>query len=124
LAGGWAPGGLSMVETIGLSGDGGRRWTTIAACATFVPGALLGGVVTFGMLSALGEASHGAGGRLAYLVAAGISVAAAAAEARGLRIAPQIRRQLPEHWRWTMPLPLAAALYGILLGLGFTTFVL
>src|SRR5262249_2642726 len=37
---------------------------------------------------------------------------------------PQIRRQLPEHWRRVMPMPLAAALYGVLLGLGFTTFVL
>ena len=43
---------------------------------------------------------------------------------RGMRIVPQIRRQLPEGWRWTMPLPLAAGLYGVLLGLGFTTFVL
>ncbi|OLE36118.1 MAG: hypothetical protein AUG48_08535 [Actinobacteria bacterium 13_1_20CM_3_68_9] len=124
LTGAWSPCGFSMVETIGLAGDGGRRWTTIAACATFVPGALLGGVLTFGSLSALGEAIHGAGGRLAYLVAAGIAVAAAAAEARGMRIVPQVRRQLPEGWRWTMPLPLASALYGILLGLGFTTFVL
>ena len=40
------------------------------------------------------------------------------------RIVPQIRRQLPEHWRRAMPMPLAAALYGVLLGLGFTTFVL
>ena len=102
LTGAWSPCGFSMVETIGLSGDGGRRWTTIAACATFVPGALLGGVLTFGSLSALGEAIHGAGGRLAYLVAAGIAVAAAAAEARGMRIVPQVRRQLPEGWRWTM----------------------
>jgi hypothetical protein len=61
---------------------------------------------------------------VAYLAAAVIAIAAAFAEARGLRIAPQIRRQLPEGWRWTLPLPLAAALYGILLGLGFTTFVL
>ena len=58
------------------------------------------------------------------MVAAAIAVAAAVAEARGTRIVPQIRRQLPERWRWTMPMPLAAALYGILLGLGFTTFVL
>ena len=41
-----------------------------------------------------------------------------------MRIVPQIRRQVPEHWRRVMPLPLAAFLYGILLGLGFTTFVL
>jgi len=124
LTGAWSPCGFSMVETIGLAGDGGRRWTTIAACATFAPGAVLGGGVTFGLLSAFGEAIHGPGGRLAYLVAAGIAVAAAAADARGMRIAPQIRRQLPEGWRWTMPLPLAAGLYGVLLGLGFTTFVL
>jgi hypothetical protein len=124
LTGAWSPCGFSMVETIGLAGDSARRWTTIAACATFGPGAVLGGVVTFGLLSALGEGIHGVGGRAADLIAAAIAIAAAAAEARGLRIAPQIRRQLPEGWRWTMPLPLAAALYGILLGLGFTTFVL
>jgi hypothetical protein len=124
LTGAWSPCGFSMVETIGIAGDGGRRWTTVAACATFVPGAVIGGVVTFGSLSALGETIHGAGGRLAYLAAAAIAIAAAIAEARGMRIVPQIRRQLPEGWRWTMPLPLASALYGILLGLGFTTFVL
>ena len=124
LTGAWSPCGFSMVETVGIAGRRGRRRTTIAACATFLPGALIGGVVTFGSLAVLGEAIHGAGGRLAYVLAAGIAIAAAAAEARGLRIVPQIRRQLPEAWRWTMPLPLASALYGILLGLGFTTFVL
>jgi hypothetical protein len=124
LTGAWSPCGFSVVETVGRAGDPGSRWTTIAACLTFAPGAVLGGLVTFGLLSQLGEALHGAGGRLAYLVAAAIAVAAAAAEARGMRIVPQIRRQLPEAWRWTMPLPLAAALYGVLLGLGFTTFVL
>ncbi len=124
LTGAWSPCGFSMVETIGLAGAGGRRLTIAAACAAFVPGAILGGVATFGALSAVGELVHGAAGRTAYLVAAGVAIAAAAAEARGLRIAPQIRRQLPERWRWTMPLPVAALLYGVLLGLGFTTFVL
>jgi hypothetical protein len=124
LTGAWSPCGFSMVETVGLAGDEGRRLTTIAACATFAPGAVLGGVVTFGLLAALGQATHGAGARVAYLIAAGIAAAAAVAEARGSRIVPQIRRQLPEGWRWSMPLPLAAGLYGVLLGLGFTTFVL
>jgi hypothetical protein len=124
LTGAWSPCGFSMVETIGVAGRDGSRRVTIAACATFTLGALAGGVATFGALAALGDLVHGAGGRAAYLVAAVIAVAAAAAEARGLRIAPQIRRQLPQGWRWTMPLPLAAALYGVLLGLGFTTFVL
>jgi hypothetical protein len=124
MTGAWSPCGFSMVETIGLAGDGGRRLTTVAACAAFVPGAIAGGIATFGALSALGDLIHGAAGRTGYLIAAGAAIAAAVAEARGLRIAPQIRRQLPERWRWTMPLPVAAGLYGILLGLGFTTFVL
>jgi hypothetical protein len=124
LTGAWSPCGFSMVETIGLSGDGTRRRTTIASCMAFAPGAVVGGIATFGLLSTLGELLHGVEGRAAYLVAAAIAFAAAMAEVRGARIVPQIRRQLPEHWRWTMPIPLAATLYGILLGLGFTTFVL
>src|SRR5689334_16034741 len=88
LTGAWSPCGFSMVETVGLAGDEGRRRTTIAACATFAPGAILGGVVTFGLLALLGEATHGAGAQLAYLIAAGIAVAAAVAEARGMRIVP------------------------------------
>ncbi len=113
-----------MVETIGPTGHTGGRRTTLAALASFVPGALLGGVATFGALAAAGSLLHGAGGRVAYGVAAAIALLAAVAEARGMRIVPQIRRQVPEHWRRVMPLPLAAFLYGILLGLGFTTFVL
>src|SRR5215211_1913648 len=93
LTGAWSPCGFSMVETIGLAGEKGRRLTTTAACAAFVPGAVVGGVATFGLLSVLGELVHGAAGRSAYLVAAGVAFAAAAAEARGVRIAPQIRRQ-------------------------------
>jgi hypothetical protein len=37
---------------------------------------------------------------------------------------PQVRRQVPESWRRVLPVPLAAAGYGVLLGLGFTTFIL
>lgn len=120
----WSPCGFSMVETIGPRGHCGGRRTTLAACATFAPGAVVGGAVTFGLLGALGEVVHGAGGSAAYLAAAAVALAAALAEARGVPIVPQIRRQLPEHWRRAMPMPVAAALYGILLGLGFTTFVL
>ncbi len=122
--GAWSPCGLSMVETIGPTGHTGGRRTTLAALASFVPGALMGGVATFGALSLAGSLVHGAGGQLAYGTAAVFALLAAAAEARGTRIVPQIRRQVPEHWRRVMPLPLAAFLYGILLGLGFTTFVL
>ena len=120
----FSPCGLSVVETIGPTGHRGGRRTTIAACAAFMPGAIAGGLITFGALAGLGELVHGAGGRATYLVAAGLAAVAAVLEARGVRVVPQIRRQVPEHWRRVMPMPLASALYGVLLGLGFTTFVL
>ena len=118
----WSPCGFSMIETIGPTGHTGGRWVTPAACATFLPGAVVGALVTFGGLALAGSALPG--GWLSYAAAAVIALLAAAVEARGSRITPQIRRQLPEHWRRVMPMPLAAALYGMLLGLGFTTFVL
>jgi len=124
LTGTWSPCGFSMIETIGPVGHTGGRPTTIAACVTFTLGALVGGVATFGALGALGALVHGADDGLAYALAAAIAAAAALAEIRGVAIVPQVRRQLPEHWRRAMPMPVAAGLYGILLGLGFTTFVL
>jgi hypothetical protein len=120
----FSPCGLSAIETIGPTGHTGGRATTTAACLAFLPGAIAGGVLTFGLLALLGDLLHGAGGRASYLAAAAIALIAALLEVRGTRIVPQIRRQLPEPWRRLMPMPLAAALYGILLGIGFTTFVL
>jgi hypothetical protein len=120
----WSPCGFSMIETIGPTGHTGGQPTTLAACATFFPGALAGAVLTFGGISVIGAAIPGEAGWFSYTVAGAVALVAAMAEARGKRIAPQIRRQLPEHWRRVMPMPVAAALYGILLGLGFTTFVL
>jgi hypothetical protein len=123
VTGAWSPCGFSMVETLAPSGYARRLRTSLAACATFALGALAGGAITFGGLALLG-AAIGAGGPVALGLAAVVAVAAAAAEARGLRIAPQIRRQVPEAWRRVLPVPLAAAGYGVLLGLAFTTFVL
>jgi hypothetical protein len=123
LTGTWSPCGFSMVETIGPTGHTGGRRTAVAASLTFVPGAVAGGILTFGALAAFGGLVHDAG-RLAYLAAAAVAAVAAVAEARGTPIVPQIRRQLPEHWRRVLPMPVAAAMYGVLLGLGFTTFVL
>lgn len=126
VTGAWSPCGFSMVETLagagGRDGPAGRRLVRISA-ATFSLGALAGGAVTFTTLAALG-ALLGAGGAVALAVAAAVALAAAVADALGARIVPQIRRQVPEPWRRTLPLPLAAGLYGVLLGLGFTTFVL
>jgi hypothetical protein len=123
ITGAWSPCGFSMVETLAPAGYAGRLRTTLVACATFTAGALVGGVITFGGLGLLGQAL-GAGGTGAAAVAAVIAVAAAIGEARGVRIVPQVRRQVPESWRRVLPVPLAAGLYGVLLGLGFTTFIL
>jgi hypothetical protein len=116
LTGTWSPCGFSMIETIGSPQ---RR--VLLACATFFAGACVGGVVTFASLASLGSLFSTVA---ATLVAVAIALTAAIAEARGAAVAPQIPRQVPEHWRRTLPLPLAAALYGVLLGLGFTTYVL
>jgi hypothetical protein len=115
--GSWSPCGFSMIETLGRRGR-----ATPPACAAFALGAPLGGVITFGGLAALGALLHG--GRAALGVAAAIAVAGAALDAGGVRIAPQIRRQVPEPWRRVLPLSVAAWLYGVLLGMGFTTYVL
>jgi hypothetical protein len=123
VTGAWSPCGFSMVETLAPSGYAGRLRTSLVACATFAVGALAGGVITFGGLALVGHAL-GAGGPVALAVAAAIALAAATGEARGARILPQVRRQVPEAWRRRLPVPLAAGLYGVLLGLGFTTFIL
>ncbi|MFP5363063.1 MAG: hypothetical protein ACLGI5_10075 [Thermoleophilia bacterium] len=123
LAGAWSPCGFSMVDTLAPHGYAQRLRVTAVACVTFALGALAGGVATFGGLALLGGA-RGAGGAAAVAVAVALLLAAAAGDAAGRRIVPQVRRQVPESWRRVLPVPLAAGLYGVLLGLGFTTFVL
>jgi hypothetical protein len=123
IAGAWSPCGFSMVDTLAPHGYAGRMRVTALACVAFAGGALTGGVATFGGLSLLG-AALGTGGGAAAAVTAAALLAAAAGDAAGRRIVPQVRRQVPESWRRVLPVPLAAALYGVLLGLGFTTFVL
>jgi hypothetical protein len=116
LTGTWSPCGFSMIETIGSP-----RRRVLLSCATFGLGACVGGVATFLALSSAGMLLSGV---VATSAAAAIALTAAIVEARGVPIAPQIRRQVPERWRRTLPLPFAAGLYGVLLGLGFTTYVL
>ena len=120
VAGTWSPCGFSMIETLGPSGhDGGRR-LTLAACAAFGLGAVAAGGAAFATLAVAGRAAGAPAVSLAVVVAA----VGAAADAVGIRVRPQIRRQVPEPWRRTLPLPVAGLLYGVLLGLGFTTYVL
>ena len=124
VTGAWSPCGFSMVETLGSRRAhlGARAVRT--SCATFALGALAGGAVTFTALAGLGALLGGAGSAAALVTAATVALSCAFGELMGVRVVPQIRRQVPESWRRTMPLPLAAGLYGVLLGLGFTTFVL
>ena len=117
ITGTWSPCGFSAVETIGAAG---RRRTLAAACASFAAGALAGAVATFVALAAVGGEVPSS---VAVIAAAAVASAAALAEAAGVRIVPQVRRQVPESWRRRLPLPVASAGYGVLLGLGFTTFV-
>ncbi len=123
LTGTWSPCGFSMVDSLGRGTREGRPVVTLVACLAFAVGAVVGGSAVFGALSTLGSLL-GRGDSLATLAAFGVAVGGAAAELRGLRVRPQIRRQVPEPWRRVLPLPLAACLYGVLLGVGFATFVL
>ncbi len=123
VAGAWSPCGFSMVDTLAPQGYAQRMRVTALACLTFAGGALAGGVATFGGLALLGGAL-GAPYGAAAAIAAALLLAAAAGDAAGRRIVPQVRRQVPEAWRRVLPVALASALYGGLLGLGFTTFVL
>ena len=116
VTGTWSPCGFSMIETIGSP-----QRLVVSSCLTFFVGACAGGTAVFGVLAWAGSLAS----TVAVTSAAtAVALAAAFAEARGAAVFPQVRRQVPEHWRRTLPLPFAAALYGVLLGLGFTTYVL
>ena len=69
----FSPCGLSVIDTIGPIGHSGGRRTTLAACAAFLPGAIVGGLLTFGLLAAVGGLLHGAGGDASYVAAAAIA---------------------------------------------------
>jgi hypothetical protein len=90
------------------------------AGAAFAAGLALGAAAVFAALAAIGAA---AGGHAVLLVALAIGGAAVVSDALGLRVRPQIRLQVPEPWRRTMPLGRALFLYGLLLGTGLTTYV-
>jgi hypothetical protein len=103
-----------MVGTVRAARQRGR------AGAAFTAGLALGAALVFGSLAALGLAVSGH-----WLVVAAVALAAVAvvSDALGLHVRPQVRFQVPEPWRRTMPLPRALFLYGLLLGAGLTTYV-
>jgi hypothetical protein len=90
------------------------------AGAAFAAGLALGAATIFTALGALGALISG---RAVVIAAVALGVLAAASDALGLRVRPQIRFQVPEPWRRTMPLSRALFLYGLLLGTGLTTYV-
>jgi hypothetical protein len=126
VTGTWSPCGLSTIETLRVGGVHGRgRRTALTTALAFALGALAGGLTTFGLLALLGALVHFSGGNgVGSVVALVIAAGAAVLEATGARLVPQVRRQVPEPWRRQLPVALAAGLYGALLGLGFTTFVM
>jgi hypothetical protein len=103
-----------MVGTVSAARHRGR------AGAAFATGLVLGAAAVFAALGALGAAVSGRAVLLAALALGGLAVVS---DALGLRVRPQVRFQVPEPWRRTMPLPRALFLYGVLLGTGLTTYV-
>jgi hypothetical protein len=107
-----------MVGTVRAARKGVPR---ALAAAAFAVGLALGATATFGALGVVGSAVEP--GRAFLVGAAVFGGIAALADLAGLRVRPQLRFQVPEPWRRTMPLSRALFLYGLLLGTGVTTFV-
>ena len=113
IAGAWSPCGFSMVDTIGTALGDARRGVTAAATRDVrARRARRRRRHVRRPRAARRGCSAAARRSCATRLAGAIALAAAFADWRGWRIAPQIRRQVPERWRWIMPLPLASSLYG------------
>jgi hypothetical protein len=112
-----------MVETITPVVHGGRgRW--LGALALHVAGAVLTAAAFGAILGALGGLLGAPFGRAGLATVAALAAAYAAAELTGVRIpVPQLRRQVPAWWRTFFGRPVAAALYGAGLGVGFLTYL-
>ena len=110
-----------MVGTVSAARRLGGRGALVAAGAAFAAGLGLGAALIFGALGALGAAIEP--GRAFLIGAAALAAAAVISDLAGFRVRPQVRFQVPEPWRRSMPLPRALFLYGVLLGTGVTTFV-
>jgi hypothetical protein len=110
-----------MALTINPAGSGSRRgWIRDVGCffvGTFF-GALASGAVAVafvGLLTALLSDSAVALVLMLIIIVAGLKEA-------GLNVPlPYRAQQVPEWWRYNMPLPLASLGYGCLLGFGFAT---
>jgi hypothetical protein len=107
-----------MVETITPDVCGSRR-RQAGALLFFALGALVASACVGAVLGLAGSRIDA----WALPVAALFALVGAAREGGFTRLPlPQSRRQVPEPWRFTLPLPAWAAGYGVGLGLGFLTY--
>lgn len=108
-----------MVETFTPAVCGSRRRTWVAA-AFFAVSAV---IVAAALGALLGLAGGALGAGRAVLAAAALALVAAAREAGLVRFPlPQARRQVPEGWRFRLPLPVWSTGYGAGLGAGVFTY--
>jgi hypothetical protein len=107
-----------MVETFtpAVCGSRRRQWLALTGFA-------LGAVVVSALVGAALGAIGAVLGTQLSLVAAGLALVAATREAGLVTFPlPQLRRQVPERWRFELPLPVWSVGYGAGLGAGFLTF--
>jgi hypothetical protein len=108
-----------MLETFTPAVCGSRK-RQIVGQSFFAVSAVLTSAVLGLLLGLLGSML---GAEQAVLGAAALALVAAAREAGLIRFSiPQARRQVPEHWRFELPLPVWASGYGAGLGAGFFTY--
>jgi cytochrome c biogenesis protein CcdA len=108
-----------MVETVTPAVCGTRK-RQLVALALFAVGATTA-AATLGAVLGVAGAAIGTGPALA--VAAALAVLGALREAGVVRFAiPQSKRQVPDWWRYELPLPVWSAGYGAGLGLGVLTY--
>jgi hypothetical protein len=113
-----------MVETISPVGYGDRTQRWLGAVALHALGATVTAAAFGAALGAAGALLHAPWGAASAVVVAVVAVVYAARELVGLPVpVPAARRQVPDWWRSFFSWPVAAALYGAGLGIGFLTFL-
>jgi hypothetical protein len=113
-----------MVETITpvVYGGNRRKWGTAVAAHTV--GATLSAGAFGAVLAWAGSAVGAPWGAAGLAAVAGAAALYAVRDLLGLPLpVPQLRRQVPESWRWRFGPHVASFLYGVGLGIGFLTHV-
>lgn len=105
----------------------GGRYKWYVAAAIYTIGSIAGGGLTGALLGLLGEflTTLISGYRLYFPLFVGLlAIAYSLHEFRMVSLPfPQIRRQVPPRWRKRFHPYVTAGVYGLILGLGFTTFI-